>query len=126
MITRVPQEIRAAQKALDIDEFINDEPLSFQLYYGENGKAEIINTIYLEDGNPASNLFLEVFNESDESVTFSTSASGKLSTVIAGGNQAATATKCHFAIRWEKDLGLKPENIGLTESTQWQLSYDRD
>ena len=127
MITKVPQEIRAAQKALDLDEFINDEPLSFQLYYGEKGKAEIINTIYLEDGDPASNLFLEVFNESDEIVTFSTSASGnKLSTVQAGGNQAATATKCHFAFRWEKDLGLNHENIGLIESPQWQLNYDQD
>ena len=47
MLTRVPEEIRRAEKAIDFGEFFSQEPLKFQFYYGENNQAEIINTIYL-------------------------------------------------------------------------------
>ena len=57
MLTRVPEEIRLAEKAIDFGEFFSQEPLKFQFYYGENNQAEIINTIYLEDGNNPLTLY---------------------------------------------------------------------
>jgi len=70
MLTRVPEEIRLAEKALDFADFASQEPLKFQFYYEQNGKAEISNTIYLEDGNTSLTLYLEVFNDSEDVITF--------------------------------------------------------
>ena len=129
MLTRVPEEIRQAQKAIDFGEFFSQEPLKFQFYYGENNQAEIINTIYLEDGNKPLTLYLEVFNDSEQDVIFknSNSLAGKLATVQAGGAQAASEKKCHFQLRWEKDLGLKPSEIEIDDkSGQWQVNYDEE
>ncbi|WOB66342.1 tail fiber domain-containing protein [Microcystis aeruginosa] len=129
MLTRVPEEIRLAEKAIDFGEFFSQEPLKFQFYYGENNQAEIINTIYLEDGNNPLTLYLEVFNDSEQDVIFknSNSPAGKLATVQAGGSQAASEKKCHFQLRWEKDLGLKPSEIEIDDkSGQWQVNYDEE
>ena len=129
MLTRVPEEIRLAEKAIDFGEFFSQEPLKFQFYYGENNQAEIINTIYLEDGNKPLTLYLEVFNDSEQDVIFknSNSLAGKLATVQAGGSQAASEKKCHFQLRWEKDLGLKPSEIEIDDkSGQWQVNYDEE
>ena len=129
MLTRVPEEIRRAEKAIDFGEFFSQEPLKFQFYYGENNQAEIINTIYLEDGNKPLTLYLEVFNDSEQDVIFknSNSLAGKLATVQAGGAQAASEKKCHFQLRWEKDLGLKPSEIEIDDkSGQWQVNYDEE
>ncbi|CCI12334.1 Genome sequencing data, contig C301 (fragment) [Microcystis aeruginosa PCC 9806] len=129
MLTRVPEEIRLAEKAIDFDEFFSQEPLKFQFYYGENNQAEIVNTIYLEDGNNPLTLYLEVFNDSEQDVIFknSNSPAGKLATVQAGGSQAASEKKCHFQLRWEKDLGLKPSEIEIDDkSGQWQVNYDEE
>ncbi|MEH2241459.1 tail fiber domain-containing protein [Nostoc sp.] len=123
MIERVVKS--ATAKALDPDEFISSQPLNFQLYYAnKDGRSEIINTVYLEDGNPKLDLYLEVFNESDEEIRFQTSA-GKLSTVEAGGNSSASANKCHFSLRWEKDLQIEPSEISV-EPAEWQVNYDED
>ena len=129
MLTRVPEEIRLAEKAIDFGEFFSQEPLKFQFYYGENNQAEIVNTIYLEDGNKPLTLYLEVFNDSEQDVIFknSNSLAGKLATVQAGGAQAASEKKCHFQLRWEKDLGLKPSEIEIDDkSGQWQVNYDEE
>ena len=129
MLTRVPEEIRLAEKAIDFGEFFSQEPLKFQFYYGENNQAEIVNTIYLEDGNNPLTLYLEVFNDSEQDVIFknSNSLAGKLATVQAGGAQAASEKKCHFQLRWEKDLGLKPSEIEIDDkSGQWQVNYDEE
>lgn len=129
LLTRVPEEIRLAEKAIDFGEFFSQEPLKFQFYYGENNQAEIVNTIYLEDGNKPLTLYLEVFNDSEQDVIFknSNSLAGKLATVQAGGAQAASEKKCHFQLRWEKDLGLKPSEIEIDDkSGQWQVNYDEE
>ncbi|EPF18948.1 tail fiber domain-containing protein [Microcystis aeruginosa] len=129
MLTRVPEEIRLAEKAIDFGEFFSQEPLKFQFYYGDKSQAEIINTIYLEDGNEPLTLYLEVFNDSEQDVIFknSNSLAGKLATVQAGGAQAASEKKCHFQLRWEKDLGLKPSEIEIDDkSRQWQVNYDEE
>lgn len=129
LLTRVPEEIRLAEKAIDFGEFFSQEPLKFQFYYGENNQAEIVNTIYLEDGNKPLTLYLEVFNDSEQDVIFknSNSLAGKLATVQAGGSQAASEKKCHFQLRWEKDLGLKPSEIEIDDkSGQWQVNYDEE
>ncbi|WP_287690361.1 tail fiber domain-containing protein [Microcystis sp. M015S2] len=128
MLTRVPEEIRLAEKSLDFADFASQEPLKFQFYYEQNGKAEISNTIYLEDGNTSLTLYLEVFNDSEDVITFQkpNSVGGRLATVQAGGNQAASAKKCHFQLRWENDLGLKPNEIEMEAGEQWQVNYDYD
>ncbi len=126
MLTRVPKEIRLAEKALDFGELSTLEPLKFQFYYEQPGQA-ISNTIYLEDGNDPLTLYLEVFNDSTEVVELQ-AFSQRLATVQAGGSQAASATKCHFQLRWEKDLGLKPNEIDIEESekSKWQVNYDEE
>ncbi|ARI81762.1 tail fiber domain-containing protein [Microcystis aeruginosa] len=129
MLTRVPEEIRQAEKAIDFEEYASQEPLKFQFYYGDNNQAEIINTIYLEDGNESLTLYLEVFNDSEQDVIFKapSSVAAKLATVQAGGAQAASEKKCHFQLRWEKDLGLKPSEIEIDDkSGQWQVNYDEE
>ncbi|MFM6734046.1 MAG: tail fiber domain-containing protein [Microcystis panniformis] len=129
MLTRVPEEIRQAEKAIDFEEYASQEPLKFQFYYGDKSQAEIINTIYLEDGNESLTLYLEVFNDSEQDVFFKapSSVAAKLATVQAGGAQAASEKKCHFQLRWEKDLGLKPSEIEIDDkSGQWQVNYDEE
>ncbi|TRU85932.1 MAG: tail fiber domain-containing protein [Microcystis novacekii Mn_MB_F_20050700_S1] len=128
MLTRVPEEIRQAEKAIDFEKFSIQEPLKFQFYYGENNQAEISNTIYLEDGNKPSKLYLEVFNDSEEVVIFKDPnvIAAKLATVQAGGTRAASAKKSHFQLRWEKDLGLKPSEIEIDATSEWQVNYDEE
>ena len=128
MLTRVPEEIRQAEKAIDFEKFSIQEPLKFQFYYGENNQAEISNTIYLEDGNQPSKLYLEVFNDSEEVVIFKDPniIAAKLATVQAGGTRAASAKKSHFQLRWEKDLGLKPSEIEIEATSKWQVNYDEE
>ena len=128
MLTRVPEEIRQAEKAIDFEKVSIQEPLKFQFYYGENNQAEISNTIYLEDGNQPSKLYLEVFNDSEEVVIFKDPniIAAKLATVQAGGTRAASAKKSHFQLRWEKDLGLKPSEIEIEATSKWQVNYDEE
>jgi len=122
MIEIVPDILRLvrpnlaiAPKALDLDEFLSIQPLNFQFYYAKNNQAEVVNTIYLEDGNPKVDLCLELFNESTESVTFQQ-----------GTTPAAGVRQCHFYIRFEKDLQLKPRDISVEPAAQWQVNYDED
>ncbi|MEG4120994.1 hypothetical protein QUA43_26445 [Microcoleus sp. N9_B4] len=123
MIERVVKSEQG--KAIDPDEHLSSQPLNFQFYYAnKEGKTEILNTFYLEDGNPKLDLYLEVFNESDKSITFQTSA-GRLSTVQAGGTSAASAERCHFSLRWEKDIVIKPSEFSV-EPKEWQVNYDED
>ena len=128
MLTRVPEAIRNAEKALDFADLASQEPLKFQFYYEQDGKAEISNTIYLEDGNDPLTLYLEVFNDSEDVLTFQkpNSLGGRLATVAEGGVQAASAKKCHFQLRWENDLGLKPDEIEMEAGENWQVNYDYD
>lgn len=131
MIERVVKSaLGKVGKALDPDELVESNPLNFQLYYADrDGRAEMINTVYLEDGNPKLDLYLEVFNESSGSIDFTshaTSSASRLSTVEAGGTSSASAEKCHFSIRWEKDLKIKPSEIEVEQAGQWQVNYDED
>jgi hypothetical protein len=131
MIARVPNSILTAERALDLDDVVYDDPLSFRFYYGTNNQVDIIDTIYLEDGNTPSDLVLEVFNESAESIYFKMAddrTNARLATVQAGGREAASRTRCHFQIRWAKDLELTPSNIDIDiqEKEQWQVNYDYD
>ena len=124
MIEIVPDTLRLVRpnleiafKALDLDEFLSIQPLNFQFYYAKNGKAEVVNTIYLEDGNPKLDLCLELFNESTDSVTLKNAE---------GANPAAGLRQCHFYIRFEKDLQLKPQDISVEPKAQWQVNFDQD
>ncbi|MFM7907709.1 MAG: hypothetical protein ACKPA9_21895 [Microcystis sp.] len=70
-----------------------------------------------------------MFNDSEQDVIFKapSSVAAKLATVQAGGDQAASEKKCHFQLRWEKDLGLKPSEIEIDDkSGQWQVNYDEE
>ncbi|HBL14408.1 MAG TPA: hypothetical protein DD379_24075, partial [Cyanobacteria bacterium UBA11162] len=128
MIARVPDPILRAERALDLGDVVYDEPLGFRFYYETNNEVDIIDTIYLEDGNTASDLVLEVFNESSERINFKRAdqTNGRLATVQEGGSNAASRRRCHFQIRWAKDLGLTPSNIDIKEIQQWQVNYDED
>ncbi|HAG85387.1 MAG TPA: hypothetical protein DCL61_30635 [Cyanobacteria bacterium UBA12227] len=128
MIERISEQIRAAERALDFGDVVYDEPLGFRFYYKTNNEVDIIDTIYLEDGNTASDLVLEVFNESSERINFKRAdqTNGRLATVQEGGSNAASRRRCHFQIRWAKDLGLTPSNIDIKEIQQWQVNYDED
>jgi len=80
---------------------------------------------------PLSALYLEVFNDSEQDVIFKNpgSVAAKLATVQAAGAQAASKKKCHFQLRWEKDLGLKPSEIEIEiddKSGKWQVNYDEE
>ena len=72
-----------------------------------------------------------MFNESAESIYFKMAddrTNARLATVQAGGREAASRTRCHFQIRWAKDLELTPSNIDIDiqEKEQWQVNYDED
>ena len=119
MIERVVKSARQLLRALVPEEFVASNPLNFQLYYADrDGRAEMINTVYLEDGNPKLDLYLEVFNESSDPIAFAspaTSSASRVSTVAEGVTSSASADKCHFSIRWEKDLKIKPQEIELEQ-----------
>ncbi len=118
MIERVVKPgLRNVSKALDAEEFVESNPLNFQFYYADRyGRAEMINTVYLEDGNPKLDLYLEVFNDSSGSIEFTTSP----------GTSYASEDQCHFSIRWEKDLKIKPAEIELEQADKWQVNYDEN
>jgi len=115
---------RVAEKAVTAPGVSSNQPLNFQLYYGDNaGSAQTINTVYLEDGNPKLDLCLAVFNESSGKITFKAAPPAKLSQV--GGSDSASAEKCHFSLRLEKDLQIKPSDISV-EPNDWQVNYSQD
>lgn len=125
MLNRVPEESRQAPKitvkALNFNELSSLEPLKFQFYYEDNNQAEIINTIYLKDSDQPLKLYLKVFNDSNEVVTFKDPKS------VSVGGETASATDCHFHLHFEKDLGLNPHEIEIEpnpDSGQWQVNYD--
>jgi hypothetical protein len=116
MINPVPPEILQKEKAINPSNMTTQQPLVFQFYYGQSGKADLINTIYLEDGNEASKLHLEVLNVSKNIIVLSpvlNSPPEKLATVAQGGANAASPERCHFQLRWQKDLGLNPSEITI-------------
>ncbi|CCI20642.1 Genome sequencing data, contig C301 (fragment) [Microcystis aeruginosa PCC 9807] len=126
MINPVPLEILQNEKALGTVNGPTQQPLVFQFYYGQSGKAEIINTIYLEDGNQSSKLHLEVSNLSKNIIVLNPPPAEKLATVAEGGANAASAGRCHFQLRWEKDLGLKPSQITIENPKDWMVNYDEE
>lgn len=118
MIERVVKS--TLDRAHDPAEYLSSRPLNFQFYYAnKEGRAEILNTFYLEDGNCKLPLYLEVFNESESSIAFNTPAPN----VQTGGNSAASAQKCHFSLRWEKDLQIQPEDFSVKEA-EWEVTCD--
>jgi hypothetical protein len=101
---------RVAEKAVTAPGVTARQPLNFQLYYGDSaGRAQTINTVYLEDGNPKLDLCLAVFNEFSGKITFKAAPPPRLSEV--GDPDSATADKCHFSLRLEKGLQVKPSDI---------------
>jgi len=115
---------RVEEKAVNVEGVTARQPLNFQLYYaGNDGRATIINTLYLEDGNPKLDLYLIVFNESSGNITFKAPPPAKLSQV--GGSDSASAEKCHFSLRLEKDIQIRPSEISV-ESNEWQVNYSEN
>ena len=129
MINPVPPEILQKEKALNLSNMRTQQPLVFQFYYGQSGKADLINTIYLEDGNEASKLHLEVSNDSKNIIVLSpvlNSPPEKLATVAQGGANAASPERCHFQLRWQKDLGLNPSEITIDNTNDWIVNYNEE
>jgi hypothetical protein len=62
--------LNRSRRSINFDELSSQEPLKFLFYYQENGEAIISNTIYLKDGNKPLKLYLKVFNDSSDVVTF--------------------------------------------------------
>ncbi|CCI22331.1 hypothetical protein [Microcystis aeruginosa] len=132
MLTRVPKEIRPAEgaikpKALSFEKLSSQEPLKFQFYYGDENNPEIINTIYLKDSHDPLKLYLKVFNDSGEVVTFKDPKGSENPPTGSVGDETASATNCHFHLHFEKDLGLNPHEIEIEpnpDSGQWQVNYD--
>lgn len=121
MIEIVPDILQLVQpvsstsaKEIDPNKLGSTYPLNFQFYYGKNNQEEVFNTIYLEDGNPKSDLCLKLFNQSTKSVTFK---------LVEETISAAGPTQCHFCIRFEKDLQLTPSQISVEPKEQWQVNY---
>ncbi|MCZ8118636.1 MAG: tail fiber domain-containing protein [Microcystis sp. LE18-22.4A] len=129
MINPVPPEILQKEKAINLNNMTTQQPLVFQFYYGQSGKADLINTIYLEDGNEASKLHLEVLNVSKNIIVLSpvlNSPPEKLATVAQGGANAASPERCHFQLRWQKDLGLNPSEITIDNTNDWIVNYNEE
>ncbi|WP_287108238.1 MULTISPECIES: tail fiber domain-containing protein [unclassified Microcystis] len=129
MINPVPPEILQKEKAINPSNMTTQQPLVFQFYYGQSGKADLINTIYLEDGNEASKLHLEVLNVSKNIIVLSpvlNSPPEKLATVAQGGANAASPERCHFQLRWQKDLGLNPSEITIDNTNDWIVNYNEE
>jgi|GEM_PF-3165681 len=87
--------------------------LNFRLYYAQGGRAEIADTIYLEDGNNTLDLCLEVFNQSQASIKF----------VPAPESQTVTQKKCHFYLSFAKEIQLNFSEIEVEEKDNWQVSF---
>ena len=131
MLTRVPEEIRQAEgikrKAIGLAGLLSQEPLKFQFYYGDENNPEIINTIYLKDSHDPLKLYLKVFNDSNEVVTFKDPKGSENPPTGSVWDETASATNCHFHLHFEKDLGLDPDEIEIEpnpDSGQWQVNYD--
>ena len=132
MLNRVPEKIRQAEgaikrKAIGLAGLLSQEPLKFQFYYGDENNPEIINTIYLKDGDTPLKLYLKVFNDSNEVVTFKDPKGSENPPTGSVWDETASATNCHFHLHFEKDLGLDPHEIEIypdSDSGQWQVNYD--
>jgi hypothetical protein len=116
-------------KAINVHELSSQEPLKFLFYYQENGEAIISNTIYLKDGDEPLKLYLKVFNDSSDVVTFKDpKCRSEESEESVGYYEEASSTNCHFHLRFEKDLGLTNE-IQIEQSSdsdQWLFRCDEE
>ena len=132
MLNRVPEESRQAEgaikrKAIGLAGLLSQEPLKFQFYYGDENNPDIINTIYLKDGDAPLKLYLKVFNDSGKVVTFKDPKGSENPPTGSVWDETASATNCHFHLHFEKDLGLNPREIEIEpnpDSGQWQVNYD--
>ena len=117
------------RKSIDFDKLSSQEPLKFLFYYQENGEAIISNTIYLKDGDEPLKLYLKVFNDSSDVVTFKDPKyRSEESEESVGYYEEASSTNCHFHLRFEKDLGLTNE-IQIEQSSdsdQWLFRCDEE
>ncbi|MCA2939784.1 MAG: hypothetical protein IM319_11705 [Microcystis sp. M113S1] len=117
-------------KAINVHELSSQEPLKFLFYYQENGEAIISNTIYLKDGDEPLKLYLKVFNDSSDVVTFKDpKCRSEESEESVGYYEEASSTNCHFHLRFEKDLGLNPNEIQIEQSSdsdQWLFRCDEE
>ena len=100
MIKKLPaslfsQALQDKFLALDPDEYSSEQPLIFQVYYLKNKQKESVNTIYLEDGNPKLDLYLEILNESSEKIEFKSPSAG-LQSDQSGEEEYAHFKRCHF------------------------------
>ena len=121
--------LNISPKSIDFDKLSSQEPLKFLFYYQENGEAIISNTIYLKDGNKPLKLYLKVFNDSSDVVTFKDPKyRSEESEESVGYYEEASSTNCHFHLRFEKDLGLTNE-IQIEQSSdsdQWLFRCDEE
>ena len=131
MLNRVPEESRQAEgaikrKAISLAGLLSQEPLKFQFYYGDENKPDIINTIYLKDGDAPLKLYLKVFNDSNEVVTFKDPKGSENPPTGSVWDETVSEKNCHFHLHFEKDLGLDPREIVIdpnSDSGQWQFNY---
>jgi hypothetical protein len=121
--------LNRSRRSINFDELSSQEPLKFLFYYQENGEAIISNTIYLKDGNKPLKLYLKVFNDSSDVVTFKDpKCRSEESEESVGYYEEASSKNCHFHLRFEKDLGLTNE-IQIEQSSdsdQWLFRCDEE
>jgi hypothetical protein len=128
MIKRVSETIRQAERAINADVYFTKNPLNFQFYYQRNDTINIANTVFLEDGDPPQNLYLEVFNESSNSIKFKSLADSRpnerLPIVNSDEPNSASEMQSHFYLVWDIDLDFKPSDIEIEETDDWLVSYE--
>ena len=130
MLNRVPEESRQAEgaikrKAISLAGLLSQEPLKFQFYYGDENNPDIINTIYLKDSDAPLKLYLKVFNDSNEVVTFKDPKGSENPPTGSVWDETPSEKNCHFHLHFEKDLGLDPREIVIdpnSDSGQWQVN----
>ena len=128
MLNRVPEESRQAEgaikgKAISLPRLLSQEPLKFQFYYGDENNPDIINTIYLKDSDAPLKLYLKVFNDSNEVVTFKDPKGSENPPTGSVWDETASEKNCHFHLHFEKDLGLNSIEIEPdSDSGQWQVN----
>ncbi|GBF55747.1 hypothetical protein N0824_03632 [Microcystis sp. 0824] len=130
MLNRVPEESRQAEgaikgKAISLAGLLSQEPLKFQFYYGDENNPDIINTIYLKDSDAPLKLYLKVFNDSNEVVTFKDPKGSENPPTGSVWDETPSEKNCHFHLHFEKDLGLNSDEIEIdlnSDSGQWQVN----
>ncbi|XWK89070.1 MAG: hypothetical protein U7127_03085 [Phormidium sp.] len=123
--TSFPKALANKRYALHLDELSSEQPLNFQLYYAKNEQKRVVNTIYLEDGNPKLDLYLEILNDSSEKIELKSPSAGS-QTAQSGEEEYAHFNRCHFYIQLEKQIQIKLEEISIESKDQWQVNYDEE